>query len=141
MTDTHDPIGVARPRGWNWWLAGRAGRREYWLWVVLLFAVGFILSHAPPVVSLAESVVMMFVQIRRAHDLGRSGWWGVAAALTPLLAVIPVFYISGENVAIVVGVGLELIALIVLGTLPGEIGGNRFGPPPPFTVRQVLIGR
>jgi uncharacterized membrane protein YhaH (DUF805 family) len=141
MSDPHDPVGVAKPTGWFWWLAGRAGRREYWTWIGLLFAIGFIFSHAPPAINFAEALAMMFVQIRRTHDLGRSGWWGVAATLAPLLPLFPLFYLAGEDVAIVVGLALELTLLITLGALPGTVGANRFGPQPPFTLRQVLIGR
>lgn len=97
MTDPHDAIGVATPRGGFRWLAGRAGRKEYWTSVALLFAVSWILRYAPPIVSLVISVVFMFVQIRRAHDLGRSGWWGAAVTLLPMLAVVPLFYFAGER--------------------------------------------
>jgi uncharacterized membrane protein YhaH (DUF805 family) len=87
------------------------------------------------------TVVVMFVQVRRAHDFGRSGWWGVAATVTPLLIVVPMFYVAGETVAAVVGIAVELILLVLLGALPGDVGENRFGPPPPFTARQILVGR
>ena len=141
MADPHDPVGVAKPTGWFWWLGGRAGRREYWLYAALLFALGVILSHAPPVIDLAASIMMILVMVRRAHDLGRTGWWGVAAALAPIPPVVILFYLSGENVALAVGYGLSIVLTIILGALPGDAGDNRFGPPPPFTARRVLTGR
>lgn len=141
MTDPHDPVGVAKPQGAFWWVSGRACRREYWVWVVLLILVGLLLSHAPPGISLALSLGLLFAQIRRVHDLGRSGWWAVAAWLAPIPPAVALFYLANEDAATLAGVGLELILLITIGALPGEPADNRFGPPPPFTIRRVLIGR
>ena len=49
-------------------------------------------------------------QVRRWHDLGRSGYWA-------LLNFIPF-------------VG-PIYSLVVLGVHEGEKGANRYGPPPP----------
>ncbi len=141
MSDPHDPVGVAKPRGWFWWLAGRAGRREYWLYVGLLVLLSLVLSHSPPIVHLGFAAALLFVQIRRLHDYGRSAWWAVAATLAPLILVAALFYLAGEDIATLVGTAIELILLVLIGALPGDAGHNRFGPPPPFTVRRALTGR
>ena len=140
MADPHNPIGVAKPQGF-WWLAGRAGRREYWLYVGLLILLSLVLSHSPPIMRLGFAAALLFVQIRRLHDYGRSAWWAVAATLMPLILVALLFYLAGEDIAMLVGTAIELILLVLIGALPGDAGDNRFGPPPPFTVRRALTGR
>lgn len=141
MSDPHHPAGVARPQGMFWWLRGRSSRREYWLYIAVLFGLSFLLSHAPPAVNLVFTATMLFVQIRRVHDFGRSGWWAVAAVFAPLLPVVPLFYFYGEMVAVGVGVVVELALIALVGAIPGDPGDNRFGPPPAFTARRVLTGR
>jgi uncharacterized membrane protein YhaH (DUF805 family) len=51
---------------------------------------------------------MLAVQIKRWHDINKSGWFC-------LLSLLP--YIG-------------LVISIVIGFLPGNIGPNRFGPDP-----------
>jgi uncharacterized membrane protein YhaH (DUF805 family) len=141
MTDPHDPAGVAKPRGAFWWLRGRAGRREYGVYMVLLFAVSFVLSYATPVVNGGLTAVLMFGQIRRLHDFNRSGWWAVGASFAPLIPALPLLLGGQEDLGLAVGFLVELALLIVIGVIPGSPGDNRFGPPPPFTARRVLTGR
>jgi uncharacterized membrane protein YhaH (DUF805 family) len=60
------------------------------------------------------------VTTKRLHDLSYSGWWLLLAAVV----VIPAFsYAKG-------GTGGLLPGLIVLGSLRGVKGANRFGPEP-----------
>jgi uncharacterized membrane protein YhaH (DUF805 family) len=141
VPDPHDPIGVAKPRGWFWWLAGRAGRREYWVDIGLLFLLSFLLSRAAPAVSAGFTVVLMSVQIRRIHDLGRTAWWAVAATIAPVVAMFAAWPVMGLEDATLAGVVVELVLIVAIGAWPGEVGENRFGPPPPFTARRVLTGR
>lgn len=107
--------------------AGRVGRKRFWL--VFLGVIGTFLATAFPSSLLARtgtvgSVVaniFMFVvlvlgawisaanQVKRWHDLGRSGWM-------ILICFIPV---------------LGFVAnVICLGFVPGRREPNRFGPPP-----------
>jgi len=136
----HDPVGVAKPRGAFWWLAGRARRREYWVWVVLLMGAGLLLSRAPPGINLGLTLALVLAQARRAHDFGRSGWWAPVATMATVVATLA-FVPMGETAARLAGIGLELALIVLFGALPGDKGDNRFGFPPPFTVRRVLTGR
>ena len=116
--------------------SGRASRREYWLYILLLvlLAFGVILAgmliaipfdsawkaghHIGPggvviftiaaVLILALIVPTIAVQVRRLHDQDLSGWWA-------LLNVIP--YIGR-------------LILLVLMLRSGTDGENRFGPDP-----------
>lgn len=114
---------------------GRAGRTEYFSFVLLSWAVtlaviglGFLLiplaivaGDQADLLATASGIVMVLglviclvliipgttVLIRRLHDQGRSGWW-------TLLVLVP----------------LGPVALFVMVLLPGDRDANRFGAPP-----------
>ena len=68
---------------------GRAGRKEFWLWVLVVFVISLILNFNPkagPILSAIFSLAILLpglgVTARRLHDTGKSGW-------LQLLALIP----------------------------------------------------
>ncbi len=122
---------------WVW--AARSGRREYWVHVALLCAIGLALD-APPVVGIGLGIVMLLVQVRRVHDFGRSAWLAVAACVAPLAAV-PAYFVAGEDAAALLGLLIEIVGMIWIGVIPGDMHENRFGPPPPFGLKRLLTGR
>jgi uncharacterized membrane protein YhaH (DUF805 family) len=96
---------------------GRAGRPEYWWWVLFNVIVGAIFWVLMSIVSafyylyviymLAVIVPGIGVTIRRLHDLGKSGWW-LLIALT----------------------GIGALVLLYWFAQPGDQGDNQYGPPP-----------
>jgi uncharacterized membrane protein YhaH (DUF805 family) len=76
---------------------GRAGRAEYWWFVlanILISIVLNVLAQATDLFSLLSFVVTLAllvpglaVAIRRLHDTSRSGWW-LLISLVPLVGVI-----------------------------------------------------
>lgn len=111
--------------------AGRASRREYWMFMVFnaVVAFGVELLVAPLAFRLgfprvSDAVIYAYaliaflpglaVAVRRLHDLGMRGWW-------LLVALVPV---------------LGSVALLVLFCLPGEKGENRFGKPSPTAAER-----
>ena len=86
---------------------GRAGRPEYWWFVLLTIVLGFI-----PVIGWIIRLVLILpslsVQVRRLHDMNRSAWW-------LLLLVPPITFIGG-------------IVLLIMSAFPGTPGPNRYGP-------------
>ena len=95
---------------------------------------------APPGVGIGLGIVTLFVQVRRVHDFGRSAWWAVAAWLAPI-AVLPAYFIAGEDTVALLALSIEIAGMIWIGVIPGDAHENRFGPPPPFGLQRLLTGR
>jgi len=104
---------------------GRAGRKEYWLYVlayVIQIVIAMVIDNTVlsaftteggvgifyVLVILANLVTALSAGFRRLHDTNRSAWW-------LLIALIPL--IGG-------------LVLLIFYVLPGTPGENRFGPPP-----------
>ncbi|MET0273545.1 MAG: DUF805 domain-containing protein [Phenylobacterium sp.] len=141
MTETPTP---ATPRRSLWgYLNDRAGRAEYWFSIGLIFALGIGLSFIPALSGAGTglTVVLMFAQIRRVHDFGRSGWWAALATFAPMIAMFPLMAVASVDVAFIFGLLVEFALIIAIGAIPGDPGDNRFGPPAPFTWKRTLTGR
>lgn len=73
---------------------GRAGRAEYWwfvLFVALVTSVGTLISDVVGgIVLLLLLIPLAAAGARRLHDTGRSGWWQLFA-LAPVGFVVPLF--------------------------------------------------
>ena len=96
--------------------SGRASRPELWYFILFLLLTQFVaavLDHAlgitlfEPVVGLGTLLPGLAVEVRRLHDLGRSGWW-------LLLGILPV--VGG-------------IILLVWFCRRGEPTPNKYGAP------------
>lgn len=100
--------------------SGRARRSEYWMsglafflglmcWGILIAITGWdFLSYAAFIFALACIVPLLAVQVRRLHDVGRSGWWLFIRAI-PLVGDIVIFVFSVTD---------------------GQPYANQYGPPP-----------
>lgn len=137
---------------------GRSTRREFWSWLginvalyVILFSLdrmaGLLDPKAPFLLSQVFAIViaipMVSVLVRRLHDMNVRAWW----LLVPLSIGIGLLVASrtgdGDNV-IRMQVLSMLYALalgsLVLLSLPGKKGPNRFGVDPRETwARDALI--
>ena len=98
---------------------GRCSRRFYWLFGILpFFVLGIVLGLVARSFGLRYMGVLVIsllllwpafaMQIKRWHDIDRSGWFA-------LLALIPY---------------LGALVWIVTGLIPGTVGENRYGPDP-----------
>lgn len=111
------------------WLAGRASRREYWLWTVLIILVSAAVSFLGfPAAAIIVSWPYLLVAIRRAHDLGWSGWLPFLVNLGIAIVGTVIGILVGDVAQAVVMIG-QLILLIGLGVLRGQASENEFGPP------------
>jgi len=104
--------------------AGRARRREYWMFVLfnslISLGLGLVLGfvgaalNAPTIGGLAQLYTLavllpgIAVTVRRLHDIGKSGWW-------MFIALIPI---------------VGWILLLVFFCRDGEPDENAFGPDP-----------
>ncbi|MBU1107831.1 MAG: DUF805 domain-containing protein [Candidatus Riflebacteria bacterium] len=96
---------------------GRAGKREYWTFVLINFAVNIVLSIMAKQIgligilgglfALATLIPSITVGVRRLHDTGKSGWY-------LLLGFIPV---------------LGWLAMLVF-MLQESSGANEYGSAP-----------
>ena len=125
---------------------GRIDRPAYWRVVGGLFLFQILarltitaLGDDPIVLVIVPFVIVAAViginnNIKRLHDLGRSGWW--------LLAFVGAMVAGGGLAAILSGAApivaaLVVVALVIatlafaiaMGALPGQPTANRYGPP------------
>ena len=110
---------------------GRARRSEYWYFVLFNFVVsastilisfiflffgGFLLWLFIWIFSLATIIPNLAVQVRRLHDVGKSGW-------TILFALIPL---------------VGPILLLVYYCTEGDRGDNEYGSDPKMTIERNI---
>ena len=125
---------------------GRISRGRFWTvtalcWIAQIMggAVAAASGDSPFATVLAGVIVLaafpinLFATIKRLHDMGRSGWWTLAAmvAFLPVAAMAepwspPAIMALGVVLELVVGLGF----ILILGCIPGQPIANRFGPPP-----------
>jgi uncharacterized membrane protein YhaH (DUF805 family) len=96
---------------------GRARRAEMWWYVLVYIIISVVLgviqnilgigSVLTGLLGLALLLPSLGVEIRRLHDIGRSGWWWLIA-LT----------------------GIGVLLLIYWWVQPGTSGANEYGPDP-----------
>jgi uncharacterized membrane protein YhaH (DUF805 family) len=131
---------------------GRASRAQYWLVVIsnfVLMVAGIVLvAHAVAPASAEAGLIAMVIwagvlivsslaiSAKRLRDFDFSAWWLVAmAAAFAAIGLVEGFLSIGGHAAparltTAVGNVLTLIVMLVLGSIPGTRGPNRFGPEP-----------
>ncbi|GLY17233.1 DUF805 domain-containing protein [Kineosporia rhizophila] len=108
--------------------SGRARRSEYWWFFLaavlvnfvatIILALGLAVAEDLPAVAVVAGIIyavvylgtlipLLAAQVRRLHDVGRSGWW-------MLIALVP----------------LGSLVLLVFAVLDSEAGQNKWGPNP-----------
>jgi uncharacterized membrane protein YhaH (DUF805 family) len=127
--------------------AGRSGRKSYWkvfgaalVIQILLQIVREVIGDNPVILLIVPAVIALVVininnNTKRLHDVGRSGWWQLAPVPICVAAGVPVILVGADNPAAqivsVLGLYGVLIAFwVALGSIRGDMGENRFGPPP-----------
>ncbi len=113
-------------------LKGRANRREFWLMIAIVLALSFTALSLIPGLQTAGTVAVTFAQIRRLHDLGRTGWWVAAILGLQLVAVVGLFAAGlPEDTILLLGTVVSVVPpIVILGAIAGQPFENRFGPAP-----------
>jgi uncharacterized membrane protein YhaH (DUF805 family) len=116
-------------------LAGRSSRREYWIGVAIVVVLGALLNTVLGTRGRSSvEFVLLFLQIRRFHDFGRTGWWAILGHAVPALEIAGVMALGGNSPqaqGLAMGAA-SLIGLVFtgwLGSIPGDPHANRFGSP------------
>ncbi|MGH7840618.1 MAG: DUF805 domain-containing protein [Candidatus Binataceae bacterium] len=127
---------------------GRARRAEYWwffLFNLIVSAVGRLSPLLSAIVSLALILPNLAVNMRRLHDVDRSGWYlllplpaGVIALVFYLIAYTAPAPAFAATVMILGGLATLAcyLVLLVWYCQRGTVGANRFGPDP-LTLARV----
>jgi uncharacterized membrane protein YhaH (DUF805 family) len=80
---------------------GTAGRRAFWMFILFNFIVTIVVAiiasfaHIWALSSLYALAVLLpalGLEVRRVHDIGKSGWW-LLIAFVPLLGAIYLIYL------------------------------------------------
>lgn len=90
-------------------LSGRAGKAEFWWFVLLWFVVDLVLSFLRSrddgalltaivgLVALFLIIPFITVTVRRLHDVGRSGWWWWLHFIPLIGTIVLVIFCVGES--------------------------------------------
>ncbi|MBI9077484.1 MAG: DUF805 domain-containing protein [Desulfatibacillum sp.] len=98
--------------------SGRAGRTEYWMFMLFNFLVACGLAIIESLIGLTGMISTLYslavllpslaLCFRRLHDIGKSGWW-------VLIGLIP---------------AIGAIVLLIFAVLPSQPASNQYGPVP-----------
>jgi uncharacterized membrane protein YhaH (DUF805 family) len=129
-------------------LEGRINRMPYWIATIGLAVTESIVEYgaawaAGEIAGAAISIISLYpsyaVDLKRAHDRGRSAWLIVALyAAMPVFVLLPLLGYDLEalvkrpafGIVAVVWALLAIFLFIDLGFMRGTRGPNRFGPDP-----------
>ena len=87
--------------------SGRARRREYWMFALISFLISVVIGVLASMISalgvltwvytLATFIPSIAVGVRRLHDTGRSGWWGLLALIPLVGAIIVIVFLCQDS--------------------------------------------
>lgn len=131
--------------------SGRAGRKEYWMFVLINGIISVMLSAVMPLLSLDYSLVALLpslsVGVRRFHDIGRSGK-SFACYIVPIyvcIVLIPFLeWATKPRVGLIPQDSIPIVLIPVILFLPmvlsvmlicvlarrGQPQTNQYGEPP-----------
>jgi uncharacterized membrane protein YhaH (DUF805 family) len=105
---------------------GRAPRSEFWFWYLFVFILSIVggvldlmleMQIVGSIIALGLLLPGISMNIRRLHDIDRSGWWCLIAFT-----------------------GIGVILLLVWACMKGTTGSNSYGPDP-LLDGQLVGGR
>ena len=77
---------------------GRTGRKAFWTFILVNFVVNFVLGLIPGIGTILAGIFCLAVlcptlgiTARRLHDVGKSGWFQLAAVI-PMIGVLIVLF-------------------------------------------------
>lgn len=135
---------------------GRTRRSHFWIGWLIVQGLGFVLGLIPVVGILGLVLIWpnLAINVKRLHDMGKSGWLVVIPIVANIVGFIAVFATIGvqaiansaalenEDPAAIIaligpalGIGALLFVINVgfllwIGLVDSQAGDNRFGPNP-----------
>lgn len=136
---------------------GRLRRSHYWISWLILLAIGFVVGLVSIIIPFANLLMLwpqLATQVKRLHDMGRSGWWAaapIAANLVGLIILIMTFgfavfnnpqIFENEDPATIMAILMPMfwvgaILMIInlgfwlwIGIADTQPGRNQYGPDP-----------
>lgn len=96
--------------------SGRSSRSEYWLGILILYIIGMalefiyiiacaalagleimtlviILTVVLVIIALIFTVVGLALNVRRLHDIGKSGWWQLISCIPLIGSIVLLYYL------------------------------------------------
>lgn len=129
-------------------IGARMDRKRFWIIASVLLALSLglaLLRGGKGGYGGGASFLFIWIVNARLHDIGRSGWWQAPVYLVEFALVLTLMLASHQTEAVAGGAAglLHSTFVIVLGSLRGDPGANRFGPPPgqPTAVAQAEVFR
>lgn len=122
---------------------GRSTRFEYWSFVLVNFLINFVLAilegvgEQAQVLSLLYSLVVFIpgisVQVRRLHDINRSGWWLLGLVMMYVMFVLSLFvpHLEALNLEILFAIMAVLgsVVMLVWMCIKSDEKANDYGEP------------
>lgn len=137
-------------RGW-FSVQGRMARQELWIRVLILLGIGYILNYfamqlpddtesysgAPTAfmfAALAVCIVLAvschLIYVRRLHDINSSGYVVIPIIIIDLSVLVVDIIVTDDSSFFGFEDLVNAIELVILGSIHGTEGQNRFGPDP-----------
>ena len=87
--------------------SGRSSRSAYWYWVLFVILAGFAVGLVDTILGIGGILELVFdvaiflptiaIEIRRLHDIGRTGWWLLLYISVIGFIVLIVFYLTKSD--------------------------------------------
>jgi uncharacterized membrane protein YhaH (DUF805 family) len=128
---------------------GRSSRLEFWLSSIVLLSVHIlreIFLHDAIFPQLLLFPIWLYIAARRLHDFNASAMWGWSMFLLGFsLGILErtglqiVHHPVTEQVSRIVLFIATISLVVIIGSVPGTKGQNRFGPAKPRRSRDVSV--
>lgn len=137
-------------RGW-FSVQGRMARQELWIRVLILLGIGYILNYfamqlpddtesysgaqtafmfAALAVCIVLAVSCYCIYVRRLHDINSSGYVVIPIIIIDLSVLVVDIIVTDDSSFFGFEDLVNAIELVILGSIHGTEGQNRFGPDP-----------
>lgn len=137
-------------RGW-FSVQGRMARQELWIRVLILLGIGYILNYfamqlpddtesysgaqtafmfAALAVCIVLAVSCYCIYVRRLHDINSSGYVVIPIIIIDLSVLVVDIMVTDDSSIFGFEDLVNAIELVILGSIRGTEGQNRFGPDP-----------